>query len=131
MTRWRRKTSLRQTTLMTKFFCAGRSAGRSWRGFSKSNGLGLALVLTGCVAFSQPSGQRVVPAPGELSKMWAVPGLPDVDKVDWLKLPLLHGQSSVVFHGMPGDSGHMHHPSICFFDGLYLVSWNDGYNLEN
>jgi hypothetical protein len=60
-----------------------------------------------------------------------VPGLPDVDKVAWLELPSLRGQNSVVFHGVPGDSGHMHHPSISFFDGLYFAAWNDGYTLEN
>ena len=74
---------------------------------------------------------QVKPSAESLANMWAVPGLPDVDKVEWLSLPSYRGQNSVVFHGVPGDSGHMHHPSICFFDGRYFAAWNDGYLLEN
>lgn len=63
--------------------------------------------------------------------MWAVPHLPDVDKIEWSELPNFRGESGIVFRGIPGDSGHMHVPSICFFEGQYFAAWNDGFILEN
>lgn len=109
-----------------------------WRGFKDSGGVKLILLLALCLSVSissawssASSSAQAIPSPESLAKMWAVPGLPDVDKIAWLDLPSLRVQNSVVFHGVPGDSGHMHHPSVCFFDGRYFAAWNDGYMLED
>jgi hypothetical protein len=109
-----------------------------WRDFRDSFGVPLLVLAVLCLTFliggtreADSSNAQMISSSESLAKMWAVPGHPDVDKVSWLELPSFRGQNSVVFHGVPGDSGHMHHPSICFFDGLYFAAWNDGYNLEN
>lgn len=69
--------------------------------------------------------------PATLARMWAVPGRDDVDQVDWMKLPALPARHLTIVNGIPGESGHMHHPSIVHFDGRFLAAWNDGYNLED
>jgi len=108
-----------------------------WSDRRRSVGLLVALwlAISPQIAFgqTQPNAPKAtgIPSLEALSEMWAVPGLPDVDKINWLALPTFRGQNTVVFNGVPGDSGHMHHPSICFFDGRYFAAWNDGYDLEN
>jgi lysophospholipase L1-like esterase len=67
-----------------------------------------------------------------LTTMFRVPGLPeDVDAIDWARIPSLRGQTAAVARGVPGESGHMHHPSIVHFDGRYFAAWNDSFNLED
>ncbi|MBL9216127.1 MAG: exo-alpha-sialidase [Opitutaceae bacterium] len=78
-----------------------------------------------------PAGADTAPPPEELARMWAVPGLPEVEHIAWADLPAYRSRSSVIIRGVPGDSGHMHHPSIVYFDGRYLAAWNDGYRLED
>jgi hypothetical protein len=74
------------------------------------------------------SAQRAIPAPEVLAGMFNVPGLPsDPEAIEWAKLPVFRGTTSVVARGVQNESAFMHHPKIVFFDGRYFAKWNDGY----
>jgi hypothetical protein len=67
-----------------------------------------------------------------LEQMFAVPSLnQDPDKIDWSKVTELPGETRSVVRGVMGDSGHMHHPAITHFEGMFFAAWNDGYTHEN
>ncbi len=67
-----------------------------------------------------------------LASMFAVSSLEqDPDKIDWNQLQELPGETRSIIRGVMGESGHMHHPAITHFNGLFFAAWNDGYTHEN
>jgi hypothetical protein len=88
----------------------------------------LAALLATAVLAPVASAAESRPPDAVLARMFAVPGLPaDPTRIAWEKLPLLEGETSLVFRGVQNESAFSHHPKIVYWDGQYFAKWNDGY----